>query len=137
MPLFLSEDGRILSPAARHIWDQLLASTPSVVGHLDSEHSEQVFVRLEGLAERNGKTVYEELVQEHRARLEQEREKGKYALAVRRRAIERIGLPQVRNHRLSVLDQEEARIREELQSHQQVMPEMVPLLLVRIGNGNE
>lgn len=137
MPLFLSEDGRILSPTARHIWDQLLASTPSVVGHLDSEHSEQVFVRLEGLAEQNGKTVYEELVQEHRARLEQEREKGEYALAVRRRAIERIGLPQVRNHRLSVLDQEEARIREELQSHQQVMPEMVPLLLVRIGNGNE
>ncbi|GLW60408.1 hypothetical protein Hthe01_07570 [Hydrogenophilus thermoluteolus] len=68
----------------------------------------------------------------HRERLAREREKGEYAFAARRRAIDRIGLAQVRNHRLSLLEQEEARFREQLERRAQILPEMAPLLLVRV-----
>jgi len=54
------------------------------------------------------------------------------AFSARRRAIERIGLPHVRNHRLSLLEQEEERFHEQLERRAQILPEMTPLLLVRV-----
>jgi len=135
MPLFLADDGRVFAPTARHIWDQLLTTPPTILRHLDVETSHQAFERLQEAAERQGKTIYDELVQAHRERLAREREKGEYAFAARRRAIERIGLPQVRNHRLSLLEQEEERFREQLERRAQILPEMAPLLLVRVEGG--
>jgi superfamily II DNA or RNA helicase len=135
MPLFLADDGRVFAPTARHIWDQLLTTPPTILRHLDIETSHQAFERLREAAERQGKTIYDELVQAHRERLAWEREKGEYAFAARRRAIERIGLPQVRNHRLNLLEQEEERFREQLERRAQILPEMAPLLLVRVEGG--
>lgn len=135
MPLFLADDGRVFAPTARHIWDQLLTTPPTILRHLDVETSHQAFERLQEAAEQQGKTIYDELVQAHRERLAREREKGEYAFAARRRAIERIGLPQVRNHRLSLLEQEEERFREQLERRAQILPEMAPLLLVRVEGG--
>ncbi len=50
--------------------------------------------------------------------------------AAQRRAIECIGLPQVRNHRLSLLEQEAERFHEQLGRRAQILPEMAPLRLV-------
>ena len=135
MPLFLADDGRVFAPTARHIWDQLLTTPPTILRHLDIKASRQAFERLQGAAEQQGKTIYEELVQAHRARLAREREKGEYAFVARRRTIERIGLSQVRTHRLRLLEQEEERFREELEHRAQILPEIVPLLLVRVEGG--
>lgn len=93
-------------------------------------------MRLQEAAEQYGKAIYEELVQTHLARLRREREKGDYTFATRRKMIERIGLPQVRNHRLTALAHEELRFKEELERRQQAMPEMTPLLLVRVECGD-
>jgi len=134
-PLFLADDGRVFAPTARHIWDQLLVTKPTILRHLDIETSHQAFDQLRGAAERQGKTIYDEQVAAHRERLAREREKGEYAFAARRRAIERIGLPQVRNHRLSLLEQEEERFRVELERRAQILPEMAPLALVRVEGG--
>ena len=83
-------------------------------------------------AERQGKTIYDEQVAAHRERLAREREKGEYAFAARRRAIERIGLPQVRNHRLSLLEQEEERFREQLERRAQILPDISALIVIRV-----
>jgi len=135
MPLFLADDGRVFAPTARHIWDQLVVTKPTILRHLDIETSHQAFERLREAAERQGKTIYDEQVAAHRERLAREREKGEYAFAARRRAIERIGLPQVRNHRLNLLEQEKERFREQLERRAQILPEMAPLLLVRVEGG--
>src|SRR5690606_17977586 len=135
MPLFLADDGRVLVPTARHLWDRLLTSRPVILRHLDAESSHQAFERVRNAAEQHGKTIYDELVHLHRERLTRERERGEFAFAVRRKAIERIGLPEVRNHRLSLLKQEEQRFREQLELKVQIMPDMVPLLLVRVEGG--
>jgi len=132
MPLFLADDGRVFAPTARHIWDQLLVEKPELLTSLDVETSHQAFERLREAAEQQGKTIYDEQVAAHRDRLAREREKAEYAFAARRRVIERIGLPQVRNHRLSLLEQEEERFREQLERRAQILPEMTPLLLVRV-----
>jgi len=131
MPLFLADDGRVFAATARHIWDLLLVTKPTILTSLDVETSHQAFERLREAAEQQGKTIYDELVQAHRERLAREREKGQYAFAARRRAIERIGLPQVRNHRLSLLEQEERSFRKDIERKEQILPEMVPVLIVR------
>ena len=136
MPLFLSEDGKVFTPTARHLWDRLLSVTPEVHGYVDI--NKQPLDRLTEIAEKHGHTIYDELLEEHRARLNRESEKGDYAFAARRRVIERIGLPQVRDYRLNLLQKEERSRKEELKRMAQVYPIMVPLIVIRVeGNAHE
>lgn len=135
MPLFLHDNGRAFLPTARHIWDQLLACEVEVGHHLLGDVAMQTFEKVWASAAVQGKIIYDELVQKHRQQLAREREKGEYAFAARRSAIERIGLPQVRDHRLAQLAQEEQAWREQLNQTASVSPELVPLLLVRIEGG--
>jgi SNF2 family DNA or RNA helicase len=138
MPLFLADNGSVYMPTARHVWDQLLSISPQVRSMLDPDGSRSAFVRLQEAAEEHGKPIYDALVQEHRARIAREREKADFAFAARRKTIDRIGLPQVRNYRLNLLAQEEQTFREQLNQKAHAYPEMVPLLMIRVeGEGNE
>src|SRR5690606_8616363 len=105
--LFLHDDGRTLLPTARSIWDVLLEDRPGaeVVGTIAD--TEAVFGKLRAEAERHGQAGFEELHAKHRERLRREHQKGQSAYQVRREALNRIGLPEVRQHRLRRLDEEE------------------------------
>ena len=138
MPLFLADNGMVYMPTARHVWDQLLAASTKVRSVLDAEVSQAAFAKLQSAAEEHGKAIYEALVQEHRGRIAREREKADYAFAARRKTVERIGLPQVRNYRLNLLSQEERSFQEQLDQKAHAYPEMVPLLVIRVeGGGHE
>ena len=138
MPLFLADNGMVYLPTARHVWDQLLAASTEVRSALESTDSQVAFKKLQEAAEEHGKPLYEALVQEHQARMTRERDKANYAFTARRKIVERIGLPQVRNHRLNLLAQEERSFQEQLTHKSHVFPEMVPLLVVRVeGGGHE
>jgi len=139
MPIFLHEDGRTLAPTARFIWDQLLGEPKPVERHLDGDSCREVFRQVEAAAREQGRQIYQDLVQSQRTRIARERGMGEYAFAARRRAIERIGLPAVRAHRLAQLASEERAWREQLERKAQTSPELVPLLLIcvegRAGDG--
>lgn len=135
MPLFLAHNGKVYAPTAHHIWDQLLAASPVICSTIGAEFSQDAFARLQKVAEEHGQPIYEALVQEHHTRIACEREKAEYAFAARRKAIERIGLPQVRSHRLNLLAKEERNFQEQLERRAQAYPEMVPLLLIRVEGG--
>jgi superfamily II DNA or RNA helicase len=135
LAVFLHDDGRVLMPTARHIWNQLLTVSPRIHGHLAGNPAHDVFDRVMEVAENQGKTIYDELAQTHRERLTRERDKGTYAFAARRRAVERIGLPQVRDHRLAILDREEREWFAQLERRTRIIPEIVPLLLIRLNGG--
>jgi len=132
MPLFLHDNGRVFLPTARYIWEQLLTSDVENIQQLTGEEATQAFERVWESALVQGKTIYDELVCKHRQQLDREREKGEYAFAARRRAIERIGLPQVRDYRLAQLPQEEKAWGEQLELAAEVSPELVPLLVIRL-----
>jgi hypothetical protein len=132
MPLFLHDDGRILLPTARRIWDFLLSDTPKGQGHLSGSEALAAFGRQREAAEVQGKSEYEELVRLYRAHLSREREKAAYAFEARRRALDRIGLPTVCAHRLALLEQEERAWREQINRQTDVIPDLVPLIVLRI-----
>ena len=135
MPLFLHEDGRCLTPAARHVWDRLLSVSPDTRGHVIGEEAEHAFARTRESAEAQARPIYGELLRAHHDRLSRERDKGEYAFAARRRTIERIGLPAVRAHRLAQVEEEERHWHDRLQSQAQVTPEMTPLSIVHLEGG--
>lgn len=138
MPLFLADNGMVYMPTARHVWDQISGASIQIRSTLGAEVSQSAFAKLQNVAEDHGKTLYESLVQEHRARIAREREKAGYAFTARRKTIERIGLPQVRNYRLNLLAQEERSFNEQLDQKVHAYPELVPLLVIRVeGSGHE
>lgn len=133
MPVFLHDDGRVLLPTARHIWDQLVSGVVEVVGDVTGARAAQLFRALREHAELQGRPVYDGLLRSHQERLAKERERGEYAFAARRRAVGRIGLAGVRIHRLAQIDREEQEWRRGLADRAEVLPGLVPLLLVRVG----
>jgi len=137
LSLFVHDDGRVLSPTARHIWTLLLEQTPNPYGYLSGAESASAFAEATAAAERQGHPLYEELLRFHHDRLERERENRRYGFETRRRAIERIGLAPVRQHRLNQLLKEEMEWGGESESRCHVHPELTPRLILRVeGLGN-
>jgi SNF2 family DNA or RNA helicase len=137
MPLFLADNGMVYMPTARRVWDQLLAVDADIRGIWDMDLTRKAHDQLHAAAEDHGRPIYEELVREHRDRISREREKADYAFAARRRNIEKIGLPQVRNYRLNLLAQEEQNLRKQLDQKAQAYPELTPLLMMRVEGNHE
>ena len=137
MPIFVTGEGQALGPTARAVWDRIvelgdgleLLAAPASTG----ERIDCAFEQARAAAEQQGKTVFNELIQRHRERIGQETRKMTNAFAARRRAIERLGLPEVRGFRLAQLAQEEAGWRRDLAQREHGLPDLTPLLLVAVA----
>ena len=77
MPLFLNEDGRILGPTARFVWDQLLAGKADIPQHVHDDAVHDAVLRSQEAARECGRDLYRELVRTHRDALAKERAKGR------------------------------------------------------------
>jgi hypothetical protein len=132
MPLFVADDGRVFKPTARHIWERLIEGSLRVEGILNTSVSKVVFDQIQKVAEEHGKSIYELLVEENRARISHEREKAEHAFAARRKKTNQIGLPQVRDYRLHILAEGERGFFAEIERNAQASPEMLPLLMIRV-----
>jgi hypothetical protein len=97
-------------------------------------HTESItaFERLQEAAEQAGQELFNTLRQAHIASVAREEERGMVAFTSRRKVIDRVGLPEVRQYRLNRCDAEETEWRNELHSAGQIVPEIRPLLLMRI-----
>ena len=133
--VFLSEEGKLFLPTARHIWDALQTAEAEVQATLGQDDSITAHERLQIAAEQAGQELFDALQQAHLASVNREEERGMVAFTSRRKAIERVGLPEVRQYRLARCDAEEAEWRHELQSARQIVPEIRSLLMLRIIKG--
>ena len=133
--VFLSEEDKLFLPTARHIWDALQTAEAQVQTTLGHEESIIAHERLQKAAEQAGQELFDALQQAHLASVAREEERGIVSFASRRKAIERVGLPEVRQFRLSRCDADESEWRSELQLARQIVPEIRPLLMLRIIKG--
>jgi hypothetical protein len=133
--VFLSQEGKLFLPTARHIWDALQTAEVQVQATLGQDESITTYERLQEAAEQAGRELFDTLQQAHLAAVAREEERGMVAFTSRRKAIERVGLPEVRQFRLSRCDADESAWRHELQSARQIVPEIRPLQMLRILKG--
>ncbi|MCK0165797.1 helicase-related protein [Marinobacter sp. S6332] len=131
-PLFISCEGKSFPATAKRIWETLLSHVP-VFGEPDlSERPESVFDALKEQAIIAGEGAFLALKQEYECALDEEAEKTNYGFTARRKAVARIGLPEVRNYRLGLLDTEVSDWRSNLNHRKQTAPELNPLLVLRV-----
>jgi hypothetical protein len=130
--VFLSEEGKLFLPTARHIWDALQTEEAQVQANLDQDKSITAYGHLQEAAEQAGQEMFDNLQQAHLTSVAREEERGIISFASRRKTIERVGLPEVRQFRLSRCDADESEWRHELQSARQIVPEIRPLLMLKI-----
>jgi len=134
--IFLTEDGRSFLPTARAIWDRLVDLPISLClneNAVAGDAATAAYEESRGAAETQGAPVFDELSSAHRQSIARERKKGMDAFAARRRAVGRLGLPQVRAHRLRQLDEEEGAWRAELTRREAALPDLAAILRVHVA----
>jgi superfamily II DNA or RNA helicase len=132
LSLFLHDDGRVLQPTARHIWDLLLERCPPPIRFLDSQETGRLYSAVSLAAEQQGRPVYEELIHFHGRCLRREKDNKQYAFEAKQRTIEKIGLAAIRKHRHEELVKEESEWNQEFESRSSVQPELIPRLILRV-----
>ena len=128
----MSEEGKLLLATARHIWDTLQTAEAQVQATLGQDESIAAYARLQEAAEHAGQELFDALQQARLAAVTREEERGIVSFASCRKAIEQVGLSEVRQFRMSRCDADESEWRHELQSARHIVPEIRPLLILRI-----
>lgn len=133
LPIFTNEDGRAFIPTAKRVWDLLLTEAVQVHGVSSAEDATKWFEAALTAAKTQGERLFTELLEAHRARLQEERERAVYAFEARQLAIGRIGLPAVREHRRKRLQQEyDARLAS-LADAEASLPDLNAVMIVRVA----
>jgi len=133
MPVFITDDGKTFVPTAKRVWDLLLTESLNITGVISYEQSVQSFNAALTAAMTQGERLFSELLGEHRSRLQEERERAKYAYDARYQAIGRIGLPAVREYRRKRLDTEHQIRMATLDDAEASTPELNAVLMIRVG----
>lgn len=133
-PVFVTDEGRSFAPTARRIWDLLLTEKVSLAD-TGSEEGDELYPAAQSAAETLGETIIAAMLEEHRDRLTHDRERLEHAFEARQQAIGRVGLANVREYRRRRLEQEHAAAMAWIDDAETVVPELSPILLVRIGAG--
>jgi len=136
MPLFFSDDDKVFATTARHLWEQFMTISPETIGYLNQTDSSLAMARLAKIAEKQGHPIFNELMDKHQSSLSREKENSEFSFTMRRKVIERLGLPQVRNHRLNLLKKEMVEWEEEFRLRTQAFPDMVPILVLHVTGGD-
>uniref|UniRef100_UPI0025DFB8AA helicase-related protein n=1 Tax=uncultured Thiohalocapsa sp. TaxID=768990 RepID=UPI0025DFB8AA len=134
LPIFVNDDGRAFLPTARRIWDLLLTERMELVEALspaDSPHWDQSLAA----ATVQGEQHIQALIELHRTRLKEARERARYAFEARDQAIGRIGLPAVRAYRRRRLEQEHKERMATLDAAETSLPELNAIMMLRVGPG--
>jgi hypothetical protein len=133
-PVFVADDGRSFAPTAKRIWD-LLVTEKIFLTEARGDVDEAAYLAAQSAAEVHGEAMFSLMLDEHKERLAQDRERLEQAFEARSQAIGRIGLPAVREFRRKRLEQEHAVEKVRLADAEAVLPELNPVLLLRVGTG--
>ncbi|MBZ9908078.1 DEAD/DEAH box helicase family protein [Mesorhizobium sp. BR115XR7A] len=133
LSVFVADDGRTFMPTAKRIWDLLLTEQIDLAAAPSVDRAVPWFEASHEAARTQGERQFSELVEEHNARLREERERARYAYNARHQAIGRIGLATVRDHRRKRLLAEHEERMAMLDIAEAYTPDLNAVLMLRIG----
>jgi SNF2 family DNA or RNA helicase len=142
-PVYYTSDAHVFPATAKRIWEALLSNdvairqNNSLEGNQHSQDSETIFDEAKHHAEDTGTVFFNDLNQKHAESLEIIKEKTEYGFSARRRAIDRIGLPEVKKYRLVKLEQEIEEWKKSFEESKQVTPELSALLVLSVVPHND
>lgn len=133
LSVFVNDEGRTFLPTAKRIWDLLLTEQLERVGIVTAGDAGGWFERSRSAAIAQGERIFTDLVNEHRSRVEEERERAKYAYDARYQAIGRVGLQAVRDYRRKRLQADHDARLAQLDAAEAYTPDLNAVLMLRVG----
>ncbi|MCV0351585.1 MAG: DEAD/DEAH box helicase family protein [Nitratireductor sp.] len=133
LSVFVNDEGRTFLPTAKRIWDLLLTERVESVGAVSVADANGCFDRSKNAALTQGERIFADMVEEHRARVQEERERAKYAYDARHQAIGRVGLQTVRDYRRKRLRADHDARMAQLDGAEAYTPDLNAILLLRVG----
>ena len=133
LAVFINNEGRTFLPTAKRIWDLLLTEQMELVGPSAKPEVDGWFDRSENAALAQGERVFAELVEEHRNRIREERDRAQWAYDARHNAIGRIGLQNVREYRRMRLRGDHETRMAQLDAAEAYTPDLNAVLMLRVG----
>ena len=134
LTVFVNDAGRTFLPTAKRIWDLLLTEQIELIGASTMPDADDWFDRSKTAALAQGERVFAELVDEHRTRIQEERERAQYAYNARHQAIGRIGLQNVRDYRRKRLKADHDARMARLNAAEAYAPDLNAVLMLRVGD---
>ncbi|MDU0365107.1 helicase-related protein [Rhizobium sp. 25PS6] len=133
LSVFVNDEGRTFLPTAKRIWDLLLTERIETIGAVTAGDTDSCFDRSRNVALAQGERIFADLVEEHRARIQDERVRAKYAYDARSRAIGRVGLQAVRDYRRKRLKSDHDARMAQLDSAEGYTLDLNAVLMLRVG----
>lgn len=133
LPVFVMDNGRSFVPTAKRIWDLLLTEHVKIQQSAELEHAIEWFESSSKAAHAQGEQLFNEQLDEHRSWLSEEFDRATYSFESRQQAIDRVGLPAVREHRRKRLQAEHEVRMASLRDAETYLPDMNAVLVLRIG----
>ena len=87
LTIFVNDAGRTFLPTAKRIWDLLLTEQVELIEASVTPDADSWFDRSKTAALAQGERVFVELLEEHKCRVQEERERAQYAYDARHQAI--------------------------------------------------
>ncbi|MCD6450382.1 MAG: DEAD/DEAH box helicase family protein [Thermotogaceae bacterium] len=125
IPAFVNDEGKVFLNSAILVWDRLIEGRFKIMDYKSIEAFEH---QVEKELRRN----FENLKAEYLSEREKNKERKREWFKIRRQMVERIGLPQVREHRLKQLKLEMESWESSL--NDEIYPELKLLLAIKVKN---
>ncbi|MEA9429227.1 hypothetical protein [Aeromonas caviae] len=128
MPVYIKPNGQYYATASQRVWAAVCSKEfdilPQELATAPVEH-QSVYALLHQAAQQEGKAIFDSMLIASQTELNNQFEKGEYSFNARKRAIERVGLPEVRQYRLRQLNSEYALWCQELDKKRNAIPDMM------------
>ncbi len=129
-PLFLNENYIFRGPSAKILWDALIDEQSKIHISSSRDFSEEDYMRIHNKAEDIAYNYFQEIKSNYEERLGKYKGKHELAFKLRRDAMERIGLEEVKRFRIKKLEEEEKAWREEMDKSQRIIPVLRPIYIL-------
>ena len=129
VPIFINEDGVLRPLAGRKIWDTLLDSQRIINVSELPPLSNEIFAKLAKTSQDYAFDVFSDMKDEYDRKVEENHRKYDYALSLRLDAAKRIGIENIRNHKLNSLLQEKEEMETQYKHSKQICPDFYLELL--------
>lgn len=133
LSVFVNDDGRIFLPTAKRIWDLLLTERIETIKAVAAGDADGCYDRSWSAALAQGERIFTDLVEEHRTRIQGERERAKYAYEARHQAVGRVGLQTVRDYRRKRLSTDHDARMAQLAAAEAYTPDLNAVLMLCVG----
>lgn len=132
IPIFVNESYVLRPMAGSRIMNVFLDETSKLNCHMVSNLPEEDYQRMQEICMDFAYNTFVELKDKHAKRSSEQYEKYKYALSLRKEAVEHIGIENIRRSRIAKLVREENDIEAEYKRSGTVLPDFRLMMLIRL-----